>query len=281
MTLRSSAAAALFLAAAAASGAHAQVGDPAYRPKFDPAVRFPDKADSWIRKGLFVSPGAVLQVTPGLSKAQVSALLGPPHYSNPWPFVRVWNYILDFHTGVDDSVVQCQYQVRFAGSPPVVQATYWKDTSCGKYLEEVPPPAPVAAAEPLPPPPPTAPPVAEPAPKPAAEAKAYVVYFPFDSAELTEQAKAVIADAATYEQGVEGGRAIVVGFADTSGAATFDQRLSERRAIAVADTLESHGVPGSAIDVSWKGKTELAVDTPDGVKQPLNRRVTIKVTPAN
>jgi len=36
-----------------------------------------------------------------------------------------------------------------------------------------------------------------------------------------------------------------------------------------------------AIDVSWKGKMELAVATRDGVKQPLNRRAIIKVTPAN
>jgi hypothetical protein len=32
------------------------------------------------------------------------------------------------------------------------------------------------------------------------------------------------------------------------------------------------------MDVSWKGKSDLAVATPDGVKEPLNRRATIKVT---
>ncbi|MEO7027659.1 MAG: hypothetical protein ABI056_08905, partial [Caulobacteraceae bacterium] len=35
------------------------------------------------------------------------------------------------------------------------------------------------------------------------------------------------------------------------------------------------GVPQSNLDVSWKGKSDPAVQTGDGVKEPLNRRATI------
>jgi outer membrane protein OmpA-like peptidoglycan-associated protein len=31
------------------------------------------------------------------------------------------------------------------------------------------------------------------------------------------------------------------------------------------------------LSVDWKGKSDLAVPTPDGVKEPLNRRATINI----
>ena len=54
-------------------------------------------------------------------------------------------------------------------------------------------------------------------------------------------------------------------------------RLSERRAKAVADAMVGLGVPQTIMNVDWKGKTDLAVQTPDGVKEPLNRRSTISI----
>jgi len=258
--------AALLVAATAASVAFAQ-GGPTYRPQVDPAVQFPSPGGSWISRGTFVNPAALRQVTPGLTKPQIYPLLGPPHFSNPWPFVRTWNYIFDFHDG--DTVVQCQYQIRFAGEPPVVKATYWKDASCARFLDA---PAPVMATPPPPPPPPP-PPVAV-----AKEPKSYVVYFAFDSAGLTPDARAVIADAASFEKD-GGGGSVVIGYTDTSGSAAYNEALSERRAKAVADELVAQGVSADTLDVSWRGKTDLAVPTADGVKEPLNRRTTIRVEP--
>ena len=46
---------------------------------------------------------------------------------------------------------------------------------------------------------------------------------------------------------------------------------------AVADALVGLGVQQSTLAVDWKGKTDLAVPTPDGVKEPLNRRSTISI----
>jgi len=58
---------------------------------------------------------------------------------------------------------------------------------------------------------------------------------------------------------------------------SYNLRLSERRAKAAADGLVALGVPVAGVDVSWKGKSDLAVPTPDGVKEPLNRRSSIKI----
>lgn len=68
---------------------------------------------------------------------------------------------------------------------------------------------------------------------------------------------------------------VVVGHTDTSGSVKYNERLSERRAKATADGLVALGVPASILDVSWKGKSQPAVATGDGVKEPLNRRATI------
>ena len=56
-------------------------------------------------------------------------------------------------------------------------------------------------------------------------------------------------------------------------------RLSERRAKAVADALVGGGVDQSKLQVNWTGEKDLAVATPDGVKEPLNRRATININP--
>jgi len=70
---------------------------------------------------------------------------------------------------------------------------------------------------------------------------------------------------------------VVVGHADTSGAAAYNVRLSEKRSKAVADAMVGLGVNAAALAVDWRGEAEPAVDTGDGVKEPLNRRATIDV----
>ena len=47
----------------------------------------------------------------------------------------------------------------------------------------------------------------------------------------------------------------VTGYADRSGSAGYNQRLSLRRANAVTAELESDGVPQSAVVVSGQGET--------------------------
>ena len=57
--------------------------------------------------------------------------------------------------------------------------------------------------------------------------------------------------------------------------AGYNQRLSERRANAVAAALERLGVPRSDMVVAGHSFNDLRVPTPPGVREPQNRRVEI------
>jgi outer membrane protein OmpA-like peptidoglycan-associated protein len=108
-------------------------------------------------------------------------------------------------------------------------------------------------------------------------AKEFVVYFPFDQYILTPEAQNVVQAAADYASQGKATRIVVVGHTDTSGSVAYNLKLSERRAKVVADALVAKGLASSTLAVDWKGKTDLAVPTPDGVKEPLNRRTTIDI----
>ena len=73
----------------------------------------------------------------------------------------------------------------------------------------------------------------------------------------------------------------VYGFTDTTGSDALNQRLSEQRAEAVANYLVGRGVARSRIETQGFGEQYdyLRVKTADGVAEPLNRRVEIKITP--
>ena len=109
-------------------------------------------------------------------------------------------------------------------------------------------------------------------------AREFIVYFPFDQFVLTPDAQAVVRQAADYSRSGRGAtRIVIVGHTDSSGSVQYNTRLSERRARAVADGLVGAGVAQNLVQVDWKGETQLAVPTGDGVKEPLNRRATVSI----
>jgi outer membrane protein OmpA-like peptidoglycan-associated protein len=67
----------------------------------------------------------------------------------------------------------------------------------------------------------------------------------------------------------------VTGYTDTSGSPGYNLRLSARRAKHVAYILSRMGVPWRTMQIAAAGETNLAVPTPDGVREPRNRRVTV------
>jgi outer membrane protein OmpA-like peptidoglycan-associated protein len=120
------------------------------------------------------------------------------------------------------------------------------------------------------------PPVVAPAPAAApAPARTFLVFFDFDRADLTDRARAIIAEAATNAQRVGTTRIEIAGHADRAGTPQYNQRLSERRANAVAAELERRGVARSAMVVQAFGESRPLVPTADGVREPQNRRVEI------
>tara|TARA_R110000744_G_scaffold376026_2_gene490022 strand:- start:44745 stop:45077 length:333 start_codon:yes stop_codon:yes gene_type:complete len=105
----------------------------------------------------------------------------------------------------------------------------------------------------------------------------FPVYFEWDRADLTDQARAVIAQASNQRGSCGVTRVSVSGFTDRSGAASYNVGLSERRARVVRDELVRLGVPASTITLEAFGETRNAVQTPDGVREPLNRRAEVVI----
>jgi outer membrane protein OmpA-like peptidoglycan-associated protein len=120
------------------------------------------------------------------------------------------------------------------------------------------------------PPPPVVAPAAAPAP-----ARTFLVFFDFDRADLTDRARAIIAEAAQNAQRAGTTRIEIAGHADRAGTPQYNQRLSERRANAVAAELERRGIARSAMTVQAFGESRPLVPTADGVREPQNRRVEI------
>jgi len=151
-----------------------------------------------------------------------------------------------------------------------------------RYTFAAPPPPPPPVVEAPPPPPPPAPVIETPPPPPPPVVerpvqREFIVYFPFDQSVLTPEAQTVVQEAASYAQQGNATQVQVVGHADTSGSAAYNVRLSERRARAVADAMVGLGVNPGVITADWRGETQPAVQTGDGVREPLNRRATINI----
>jgi OmpA-OmpF porin, OOP family len=128
-------------------------------------------------------------------------------------------------------------------------------------------PAPAAMAPPRPPP----------VPPPAPTPQAFTLYFDHNSTALSAEARQVVVQAANAARSGGVTHLNVVGHTDTSGAAKYNQKLSERRAEAVRAELIHDGVPGDEIAVSGRGESDLAVPTGNNVRTPQNRRVVIEL----
>ena len=129
------------------------------------------------------------------------------------------------------------------------------------FLQPPPAPAPVAPA-----------PVVAPAQAPA---RTYLVFFDFNRADLTARAREIIGEAAQNARRAQSTRIEVAGHADRSGSPQYNQRLSQRRAEAVASELVARGISRNEIGVSAFGESRPLVPTADGVREPQNRRVEI------
>ena len=120
-----------------------------------------------------------------------------------------------------------------------------------------------------PPPPPPAPIVA-----PVAET-AFIVFFDWDRADLTAEANLVLDDVVVVANQSGYASIRLDGYTDLSGSAAYNLGLSERRANSVADGLIARGIAPDEIVIRAFGEENPLVPTPDGVREPQNRRVEI------
>jgi OOP family OmpA-OmpF porin len=117
-------------------------------------------------------------------------------------------------------------------------------------------------------------PPAPPAPPPIAR-RVFLVFFDWDKSTITPEGMAIIQQAAAAFRAGGPVTIQVTGYTDASGSVGYNQRLSERRASAVAQAMVRLGVPQNQMVVSGRGKNDQRVPTADGVREPQNRRVEI------
>jgi len=103
--------------------------------------------------------------------------------------------------------------------------------------------------------------------------------FDFDKAVLKQAGKAELKKLGEYIKGksVKVVDINVIGHTDSVGSDEYNQKLSERRAMAVKDYLVSEGVKGSIIDASGEGESNPVADNGTDEGRALNRRVEVHV----
>ena len=106
----------------------------------------------------------------------------------------------------------------------------------------------------------------------------FTVYFDYDKSNLTSQAQTLVSEAASRALENDVDTVVVQGNTDTSGGSAYNQALSERRGRAVRDALIANGVSADRIRVEAFGETNPAKPTPDGVREPLNRRADVTIS---
>jgi len=105
----------------------------------------------------------------------------------------------------------------------------------------------------------------------------FVLYFQFDSDELTEEGRNLVPEILR----TVGGRVVpevdVVGHTDTTGTPQGNVQLGLKRAAVVRELLLRAGLDSSLIDVRSHGEADPLVRTADNVYEPRNRRVEVAV----
>lgn len=130
-------------------------------------------------------------------------------------------------------------------------------TTAAVVAAQEPEPEPVVAEEPL----------------PAATLSGHA--FEHDSTELTEQAKTTLAPVAEYLNQRPEIKVDVIGYTDSTGSAKYNQKLSEQRAQAASDYLESKGVDKSRVTTIGKGEENPIADNSTIEGREKNRRIEV------
>ena len=164
----------------------------------------------------------------------------------------------------------------FASHSVLASLTY----NFGRKAEPAPvivPPAPTPVAPP-PPPPVVAPP---PPPRPTCNTGPYIVFFDFDRSDITAEAASILNNAVTAYANCGNARVMLAGHTDTSGRATYNEALAERRNASVRSYMTGRGVAAGQITGEAFGETQPRVPTADGVREAQNRRVEVTYGPGS
>ncbi|WP_343731595.1 OmpA family protein [Duganella sp.] len=108
-------------------------------------------------------------------------------------------------------------------------------------------------------------------------AAVFIVYFVTDTDNLTPESAAQLAEVKAQLASRPAPEIIVIGHTDTVAKREYNDALSLRRAESVKRILVEAGIAADQIVVQARGERELLIKTADGVDEPRNRRVEIRV----
>lgn len=103
--------------------------------------------------------------------------------------------------------------------------------------------------------------------------------FDYDKATIKPVFQSTLDELAGVIQKYDRTNVFVVGHTDSKGSDAYNQKLSERRADAVADYLARRGVNWSRMTAEGKGEAEPRADNNTADGRQLNRRVEIMIQP--
>lgn len=224
--------------------------------------------------GTWPTPDRLRQIHSGLTKNQIKALIGPPHFSEGVWAVHEWNYLFHLRDPQTGSVHVCQYKVLF-DTDQLARSFYWKPESCASFLQQPAKPEPVA-------------PVA------GKEASGHQidVLFAFDQSAFDairpegQVHLHRLADKLTAN-GAETVSIVVNGYAGRIGDTPYNQALSQRRADTVRDYLVDQGVAADSIKAVGQGTSAPIADCEHARGSHLiaclapNRRVELVIKPSS
>lgn len=97
--------------------------------------------------------------------------------------------------------------------------------------------------------------------------------FEFDTARLTPDARQVVDDITLMLQGQSELTVEIIGHTDSRGDETYNQKLSEERAIAVRDRLVGQGIDDSRLSLTGRGESQPVASNETEQGRAANRRV--------
>ena len=105
------------------------------------------------------------------------------------------------------------------------------------------------------------------------------IYFKVGSAAISADARQHLVELASTAKNHKGYVVSVLGYADPTGNAAANERLSNRRSQAVINFLKQSGhlLPGRVLSASAMGEMNIPVDRPDSASYANARRVTVRV----
>jgi OOP family OmpA-OmpF porin len=106
-----------------------------------------------------------------------------------------------------------------------------------------------------------------------------VLRFGFDSTQVTQESEPLLEEAIALLKSHPGLRVELSGHTDSSGARSYNQRLSERRAEAIAKRMIAAGVDAAQLQTRGHGEMQPRAENRSRQGRSLNRRVEMTAIP--